>query len=118
MKKYKRVFVPHPNFRFGTDNLRELADEIIYVCESPMFDDYADPKHSKKFEGSINKTMQSFDPDHDLIADYGDAIILAMMVFWLAERFDGFDMARFSHKKNEYIVREIFTERFLAGEAA
>ena len=113
MKKFNRVFVPHPNFRFGTDNLRDLAKEIVYVCETPMFDDLMGDEHSTKFEGKINETMSNFNPDLDVVADYGDAIIFAMMIFYLSERFEGFPVARFSNKRNEYVVREISTEQFL-----
>ena len=77
------------------------------------FDDLMGDEHSTKFEGKINETMSNFNPDLDVVADYGDAIIFAMMIFYLSERFEGFPVARFSNKRNEYVVREISTDQFL-----
>jgi hypothetical protein len=112
MMQFRRVFVPHPNFRFGTDHLKKLGDEIVYVCESPMFDDMLGPEHTAKFEARIRKELRDFDPVEDIVADYGDAMIFAMMVFHLAEFHYEINVARYSTKKEMYVVRQISSDNF------
>ena len=107
MKKYDRVYVPHPNFRFPTEPLYRIAHEIVYVCDTPMFDDMIGKDQSYKFEGSVAKKMEDFDPETDVIAFYGDAIIFAMMVLVASDRSDTIRVARYSQKLDEYVVREI-----------
>jgi hypothetical protein len=107
MKKCDRVYVPHPNFRFPTEPLYRIAQEIIYVCDTPMFDDMIAADHKHKFEGMVAKKMEDFDPETDAIAFYGDAIIFAMMVITAYERSDIIRIARYSQKLDEYVIREI-----------
>jgi hypothetical protein len=115
MTQFKRVFVPHPNFRFGTDHLKKLGDEIVYVCESPMFDDMLGMEHIAKFETRICKELKSFDPIEDVVADYGDAMIFAMMIFHLAECHYEINVARYSTKKEMYVVRHISSDNFFGS---
>jgi hypothetical protein len=116
MKKFRRVYVPHPNFRFGTDHLKKLGDEIIYVCESPMFDDLLGEEHAPKFEMRVHAELKGFDPDQDVVADYGDAMIFAMMIFHLAEFYYEINVARYSTKKETYVVRQISSDAFFRKE--
>jgi len=116
MKKFRRVYVPHPNFRFGTEHLKKLGEEIVYVCESPMFDDMLGPEHESKFEQRIRAELRDFDPSKDVIADYGDAMIFAMMIFHLAEFHYEIDIARYSTKKEMYVVRQISSDNFFKRE--
>lgn len=112
MKKFKRVFVPHPNLRFDEAPLHRLADEVIYICNSPMFDDFIGVEYVKSFEVKIKKTLIDFDPDTDVIADFGDAIIFALSIFYLCTNLDSFKIARFSRKNGEYLVREVSDKFF------
>jgi hypothetical protein len=107
MKKLDRVYVPHPNFRFPTEPLYRIAHEIIYVCDTPMFDDMIGNDHKHKFEGSVWRKMEDYDPESDAIAFYGDAIVFAMMVLVASDRSDTIRIARYSQKLDEYVVREI-----------
>ena len=77
-----------------------------------MFDDMLGEEHIPKFEVKIHEALRDFDPDTDIVADYGDAMIFAMMIFHLAEYFDNVRIARFSTKKDMYVVREIFSDNF------
>lgn len=112
MKRFKRVFVPHVNFRFSPAALLEIAEEIVYVCETPMFDDMVDERFSEKFDKRVVNELSSFSEDYDAIAFYGDAIIFAMMVAFLSDKFDSFFLARFSTKRDEYVVRRIGFDLF------
>lgn len=108
-KMFRRCFVPHYNFRFSSEPLKELADNLVYVCESPIFDDQFGDEFKVKFEGKINKEMLDFDPEKDIIAFYGDAMIFAMMIAKAIEYWDSIWVARFSSKLNKYLVRKIST---------
>ena len=112
MKRFKRVFVPHVNFRFSPAALLEIADEIIYVCETPMFDDMVDERFSEKFDSRVVSELSTFSETEDAIAFYGDAVIFAMMVAFLSDKFDSFFLARFSTKRDEYVVRRIGFDLF------
>jgi hypothetical protein len=112
MRKFRKVFVPHVNFRFSPSSLLEIADEIVYVCETPMFDDMVDERFVEKFEGKIIENLSSFDSELDAIAFYGDAVIFAIMAAYLSEKHDSFFVARFSTKRNEYVIRRIGFDMF------
>lgn len=107
MHKFEKVFVPHPNFRFPTAPLLEIADELVYVCETPMFDDMVGAENKLRFEGSIFRKMDDFDPEKDCVAFYGDPIIFAMMVVYVMPISGRLKIARYSSKLDKYIVREI-----------
>ena len=111
-KKYSRVFVPNPNFRFDPTELNNLADQVIYVCDRPMFDNLMGDDHISSYEGKIAERMMDFNPEADVIAYYGDSIIFALMVMWLSENYTVFDMARFSSKEQTYLVRAMSIDNF------
>ena len=114
--KMKRVFVPNPQYRFDPENLRQIADEIVYVCQSPMFDDLAGAENMHRFEGRIADAMSDFNPDGDIIAYYGDAVIFAMMVLFVfcivCPKNDTITIARVSQKTGSYVLREISPNNF------
>lgn len=110
MKKYKRAFLANPNARFDVEPIEKLVEEIVYVCAAPMFDDMSRPEHSNHFEGAIVRTLKEFDPDKDVVVLFGDPIIGALIIYYLAQFYDEINVARFSLKRHEYIVRR-FKER-------
>lgn len=112
MQKFRKIFVPHVNFRFSPASLLEIAEEIVHVCETPMFDDMVDERFTEKFEGKVIENLEGFDSERDAIAFYGDVIIFAMMAAYLSEKHDSFFVARFSTKRNEYVVRRIGFDMF------
>lgn len=112
MRKYRRVFVPNPSFRFDPDQLASIAEEIIYICDMPMFDNLISDEYIHKFEHRVAERLGSFDPREDLIAYYGDSMIFAMMVMYICDNFDSFDIARYSSKQQSYIIRELSYEKF------
>jgi hypothetical protein len=112
MKKFRKVYVPHVNFRFSPSSLLDIADEIVYVCETPMFDDMVDERFVDKFEGKVIEQLANFDSKLDAIAFYGDAVIFAMMAAYLSEKHDSFFVARFSTKRDEYVIRRIGFDMF------
>lgn len=112
MKKYKKVFVPNPNFKFDVNQLLDLADEIVYACDTPMFDELMTDEFIEKFEGKISDRLKVFDPETDVIAYYGDSMVFVLMIMYLSERFESFDVARFSAKRNAYLSREVSYRNF------
>ena len=110
--KFRTAFVPNPASRFDADKLRDLAGELVYVCDTPMFDDMTGNEFIPRFEGRIRRAMKNYDPNKDLIAFFGDAMIFAMMIYYAAWEFDTpIKVARFSVKSNEYVIREISTDK-------
>lgn len=116
MKLYRRVFVPNPSFRFDPEELSNLAETVVYVSDMPMFDNLIGDEHVHRFEYRIADRMDDFDPNEDIIAYYGDSMIFAMMVMYLSDNFDAFDIARFSSKKQGYIIREVSYAKFIRQE--
>lgn len=112
MKRFRKVYVPHVNFRFSPSSLLDIADEIVYVCDTPMFDDMADERFVEKFEGKVVEHLNEFSSELDAIAFYGDAVIFAMMAAYLSDKHDSFFVARFSTKRNEYVIRRIGFDMF------
>ena len=113
MEKYKRVFVPNPNTRFDPEELSTFGKSIIYVCDLPMFDNLIGNENVRRFEGRIAERMADFDPATDVIAYYGDSMIFAVMVMWLSDNFDSFDVARYSSKQQAYVIRELSYQKFI-----
>ena len=113
MEKYKRVFVPNPSFRFDPTELNNLADAVVYVSDLPMFDNLIGDENINRFEHKIAERMADFDPAADIIAYYGDSMIFAIMVMYLCDNHDGFDVARYSSKLEGYVIRELADDKFL-----
>jgi hypothetical protein len=115
MKKFNRVFVPNPNYKFDQDDLRTIANEIVYVCSTPMFDNFFAEEEMHRFEPKLAKAMHDFDPENDVIAYFGDAMIFGMMIMFVSDFCDNFFVGRFSSKEKRYIIRSFsydnFTER-------
>ena len=113
MIKYQRVFVCNPSFKFNPDELAHLANEVIYVCDAPMFDNLAGDEYIPRFEGRVAERMADFNPNKDIIAYYGDSMIFAMMVMWISDKWESFDIARYSAKKSGYVIRNIQYDNFI-----
>lgn len=117
-KSYRKIFIQNPSFRIEREPLAALCDELVTVCDTPLFDELAEPtaENRRKFEHTIQRKMHYFDYDRDAIAVYGDPLILAMMISYISQ--DGYDFTilRFSQKRNEYIARTISEEFFDAHD--
>ena len=116
MKLFKRMFVPNYNYRFSVEQLETLADDVVFVCECPMFDDLLGEDQAERFEGRIVNKMKNFDPQNDCIAFYGDVMVFALMVYFVGGEHEEFSIARFSSKRNEYVVRKIKDDLFAQFE--
>lgn len=103
--KYRRAYLANPNFRFGIEPIQRIANEIVYVCPAPMFDDISGIDQAPHFEGSIVRSLAGFNPEKDILVFFGDAIIFGMMIYYLADKHDRLMVARYSSKRDEYIVR-------------
>lgn len=110
--KYRKAFLPNPNRRFSAEPVNRIADEIIYICLSPMFDDMCTIEHAHHYEGAIVRALENFDPEQDIMVFFGDAVIFGMMTFYAAQHYDEIKIARYSAKRDEYIVRVISFDIF------
>lgn len=108
MKQFNRVFAPVNNERFDKSALYDLANDTIFVCPVPMFDDIKD-RHDL-FEHYIDEHMKDFNPETDCIADFGDSMIFAMMIFYVAMEHDRLYVARYNRRASGYTIRLITTE--------
>jgi len=117
MLKYKRAFVSNPNYRFDTQGIFDIANDIVYVCDTPMFDNLMSDEFLNKFEHKIAQRMRDFNPEEDVLAYYGDSLIFCMMIMWLADGVDKFDIARFSAKQNCYLIRSLSYDKFIEPHA-
>ncbi len=111
--KFDHIFVPNPAPRFDVEPLRKMTRELVYVCDTPMFDDIIGPEFKSKFEERILETMKNFDAQKDAIAFFGDPIIFAMMIIFVQNGMfcdDSLNILRFSAKRNEYMLRTINME--------
>ena len=102
-KVFNRVFALVNNDRMDKSTLNALAEETIFVCPVPMFDDIKD--RTDLFEKYIHDAMHDFDPDRDIIADFGDSMIFAMMAFYLGRYYDTMYVARYNRRNGNYTVR-------------
>lgn len=102
-KKFRRVYAAVNNERFDKSTLNALADDTIFVCPVPMFDDIKDRRDL--FEHYIGKALDEFDPELDLIADFGDSMIFAMMLFFIGRNYEYVYVARYNRRNANYTVR-------------
>lgn len=116
-KKFHRVFVPNYNYRFSSEPLLKIADEIVYVCETPMFDDLIGSEYKDRFEFRVRERMNDYDSETDLIAFYGDPLIFAIMIALAFEEASDVTVARFSSKADEYKIRKISADDIVPVKA-
>lgn len=112
MKKYRKAFLPNPNFRFSVEPIQRIAKDLVYVCQTPMFDDMSPLENAKNFEGAIVRALEDFDPEKDIVVFFGDALIFGLMIYHLAGTQSGIKLARYSSKRDEYIIRECLEDTF------
>lgn len=106
MPKFRKAFVSNPNMRFDTEHLRGIAEDIVYVCDTPIYDHML-VGHKERFEQLVSKKMIDFDPDRDVIAFFGDPIIFAMMIVFASNIHARFTIARYSTSEEVYLTRAI-----------
>ena len=116
MKKYRKAYLANSNSKFEIASIKKIADDIVYVCAASMFDDMSGDQYMSHFEGSIVRNMKDFDPEQDLIVLFGDAMIYAMMIYYIAQDCEEINVARYSVKKNEYVTRTISFQNFVYFE--
>ena len=110
MQKFRRLFAPNPNTKYDPQEMRKIAEQVIYVCDAPMYGDNMSSEHRDRYEGNIARSLEFFDPVHDGIILYGDALIFALMLFYLSHTLEAKDtirIARWNAKRMEYDLREI-----------
>jgi len=111
--KYKRVFAPNKSSKLNESDLFLIADEVIFVCQKPMYDNLVDEKYSPIFEDTIVEKMADFNPEEDVLVYFGDSLIFAMIVMHLTETFYEFDIARYSRDQKNYVIRRLSSDKLL-----
>lgn len=102
---FKRVFAPVDNVKFDKAQLEALGDEVIFVCPIAMFDDIKD--RTDLFERYVSYALCDFDPDEDIIADFGDSMIFAMMAFYIGVNYGRMWVARYNRRNHCYTLRYV-----------
>lgn len=117
MNKFRKAFVPNPAVRFDADKIRDLANELIYVCDTSIFDDMAGDENKYRFEGRVKEVMINFDHKQDVIVFFGDALILSMMIISIVmEPGESVFLARYSTKTDQYLIRELKFDEIVPWE--
>lgn len=105
--RFKRAFAPNPVPKFNVESLNQLADRMIYVCPNPMFDEVIeDDSLSDMYASLVEKALDDFSPEEDVLVSFGDPLILAMMIFWLSDC-EFVYVGRYSKKTETYKVKKI-----------
>jgi hypothetical protein len=106
MVKFRKAYIANPVGRFD-NKLEELADEVVSVCPTPLYDAIAeDDEMAMGFKIKIAKTLDDFDSTRDVIMDYGDPLIFAMMIYYLADN-DRITVGRYNRKFERYVFHTI-----------
>lgn len=106
MDKFRKAFIPNPVGRFD-DKLSELADEVIPVCPTPIYDTLIDDDDMlSAYKNRISKILDDFNPELDVMLDYGDPLIFAMMIYYLADS-DKITVGRYNRKTEKYVFHNI-----------
>ena len=101
MKKFRKAFIANPVGRFDA-SIEDFAEEVVPVCPTPFFDFISeDEEMSKTFKSKINRALDDFDSEKDVIVEYGDPLIFAMMIYYLADC-ESFTIGRYSRKNDKY----------------
>ena len=105
--RFKRAFAANPVPKFNVESLDQLAERMLYVCPNPMFDEVIeDDSLSNMYSSLVEKALDKFNPDEDVLISFGDPLILAMMIFFLSDC-DYIYMGRYSKKADAYKVKKI-----------
>ena len=110
MTKFKRVFVSNASYRFGTQHLLTLADQIVYLSDSPVFDDMLDDANSiDRIETGVMDRLRDFDPAFDVLAFYGDVLVFGMALWEISQMTldHPVSIARWSAKAERYLVLQL-----------
>lgn len=106
---YRKAFVPNPATRFSAEKVREIAGEMVYVCDTPIFDDVMGDGYKNRFEDRVKVSMQDFDYQQDVLVFFGDILILSMMMISAAldDEVKYIDIARYSKYSDSYITKRV-----------
>ena len=111
-KKFRKIFACNPNIKFDIRQIEKLGEELIYICDNPLYDGVTEEQSRVKYEWTMVHRLKGFDPKLDALAIYGDNMILAMAMFYLSSKFKRINVARFSARNENYVVRAIDMENF------
>lgn len=105
-KKFKRAFAPNLSPHYDTEAAESIADELIYVCPSPIFARMKDDHRSMAmFRRFVETGLTDFDPENDVVLDFGDPWIFALMIYYLSDQ--EIEVGRYDKRKREYDTMRI-----------
>jgi hypothetical protein len=109
MNKFRKAFIANTVNKFDESKLTLTAEEVVAVCPTPLFDRIADdPYAAAGYKNKIANVLDGFDPSTDVILDYGDPLIFAMMIYYLADC-ESLVVGRYNRKTESYIFHTIDT---------
>jgi hypothetical protein len=103
--KFDRVFAPVDNIKFDKIKMEALGRKTVFVCPVAMFDDIKD--RSDLFERYVKTALHDYNPDRDVIADFGDSMIFAMMAFYIGIHHGCMWVARYNRRNQAYTLRRV-----------
>lgn len=110
---FDRVFACNPNIKFDLEPLKVLGKEMIYVSDFPVHDSITGDQGRSRYEWTIGHRLKTFNPKRDVLAIFGDTMVFAMAILFLASKgVKKINVARFSVKNGNYVVRELCVDNF------
>ena len=109
--KYRNAYAANPVSKFDLDSLNQLAENVVYVCATPIREVALEGETSDNlaiYSNIVETMLSDFDPERDIIIHVGDPLIITMMILYLADR-DFVQVGRYSRKYESYIVKKIDT---------
>jgi len=112
-EKFDRVFALNPSIKFDPSALAKLGKEVIYCTDFAVHDSVIGEKARSRYDRVIAQRMKDFNPVRDVVAIYGDSMVLAMVVFYLASKqVKRFNVSRYMVRDDDYFTREISIDNF------
>ena len=111
--KFDKVFACNPNIKFDVRQIECLGNELIYLCDHPMYDGMTEEQSRIRYEWTMVHRLRNFNPDRDVVAIYGDPMIGMMAMFYLGSKYKKVNIARFSARSGDYVNRTINLSNFI-----
>ena len=99
--------------KFETEPLLEIGKELIYISDFPVLDSHVGERARSKYEWTMVHRLKDFNPVRDVVAIFGDSMVLGMVMFYLgSKQIKRINLSRFSMRDKVYVTREIAIDNF------
>jgi hypothetical protein len=109
--KFRNAYAANPVSKFDLDSLDKIAENVVYVCATPIREVALDGETSDNlgiYANIVETMLADFDSDRDMIIHVGDPLLITLMLFYLSDR-DHVHVGRYSRKHESYVVKKINT---------